>query len=135
MLIVLAALLASAACTSADEKSQAVSSGTTTRAATTTSAKPASAPGNRIYDFKDNPSAAGAFVAQLQNQYAPKVSEDAELAVHRGGEICSALDKGVTADQLVGKWTPMLTDRGARLYISAAVDNLCQDNKSKVSFG
>ncbi|MFI5777048.1 DUF732 domain-containing protein [Nocardia sp. NPDC051570] len=120
-----------AGCSATDSTPQAAP---TTSAPQTTAAyvSSASKPGNRIYFLKDNQTAAIAYLTTLEQQSAPLVYDDRLLAVHRGGEICRDLDKGISFDSLVSSWTHMLTESGARMYVRAAVKHLCQDNQAKV---
>ncbi|MFE5290228.1 DUF732 domain-containing protein [Nocardia sp. NPDC056611] len=122
-------LLALAGCSSPDGGSQASPTITTTAAQATTAA---SKPGSRIFGLSDNQTAALDYLTTLEDRHAPFVSDDRLLALHRGGEICVDLDNGMSFSDLVASWKPELREDGAKLYVRAAVEKLCQDNRSKV---
>ncbi|MGW4245593.1 DUF732 domain-containing protein [Nocardia sp. NPDC004722] len=134
LLPLLAMLAVVPGCSAGGDQPAALSALTAPVSATATihTATSASEPGHRIFRAEDNPTAANNFVTALKRLGDPHVLQDEATAIHIGGQICTDLDEGTSADQLVAQWTPPLTTDWATQYVFLAIGNLCQDNTTKL---
>ncbi|MFE3192662.1 DUF732 domain-containing protein [Nocardia sp. NPDC059240] len=134
LLPLLAMLVVVSGCSAVGDQPAVLSAWTVPVSATvpTHPATPASEPGHRIFRAEDNPTAANNFVAALKHAGDPHVLQDEATAIQIGGQICTDLDAGNSADQVVAQWEPPLTTEWASKYVFLAVGNLCQDNATKL---
>lgn len=134
LLLLLAMVVVVSGCSAVGDESAGLSALTASVGATVTThaATSASEFGHRIFRVEDDPTAANNFVAALKRLGDPHVLQDEGAAIHIGGQICTDLDEGKSADQVVAQWEPLLTTEWAAKYVFLAVGNLCQDNAAKL---